>query len=134
MWQYASMSELYSIFKATIMINTLFVICIYFFIVGFPRSIIAINLMTDIFLLGGMRFSLRLLKDFLNRNQSNNSQKIVLIIGAGDAAEIIIREMQKHPEIGKNVIGLVDDDPSKQALEIHSHKVLGKIKKIPLNF
>lgn len=87
MWQYASMSELYSIFKATIMINTLFVICIYFFRVGFPRSIIAINLMTDIFLLGGMPFSLRLLKDFLNRNQSNNSQKIVLIIGAGDAAE-----------------------------------------------
>ncbi|MGM0500704.1 MAG: polysaccharide biosynthesis protein [Bacillota bacterium] len=131
MWQYASMSELYSIFKATIMINTLFVIYIYFFRVGFPRSIIAINLMTDIFLLGGMRFSLRLLKDFLNRNQSNNSQKRVLIIGAGDAAEIIIREMQKHPEIGKKVIGLVDDDPSKQALEIHGHKVLGKTKKIP---
>lgn len=128
------MSELYSIFKATIMINTLFVICIYFFRVGFPRSIIAINLMTDIFLLDGMRFSLRLLKDFLNRNQSNNSQKIVLIIGAGDAAEIIIREIQKHTEIGKKVIGLVADDPSKQALEIHSHKVLGKIKKIPLNF
>ena len=131
MWQYASMSELYSIFKATIAINTLFVIYLYFFQVGFPRSIIAINLMTDIFLLGGMRFGLRLLKDFLTRNQSNKSKNRVLIIGAGDAAEMIIREMQKHPEIGKSIIGLVDDDPAKQNLEIHGHEVLGKTKKIP---
>lgn len=131
MWQYASMSELYSIFKSTLAINTLVVICLYFFRVSFPRSIIAINLMTDIFFLGGMRFALRLLKDFLNSNQNNKSQNRVLIIGAGDAAEMIIREMQKHPEIGKRIIGLVDDDPAKQALEIHGYKVLGKTKKIP---
>ncbi|MFP4198871.1 MAG: polysaccharide biosynthesis protein [Halanaerobium sp.] len=131
MWQYASMSELYSIFKATIIINILFVIYLYFFRVAFPRSIVAINLMTDIFLLGGMRFGLRLLKDILNRNQTNKSQSRVLIIGAGDAAEMIIREMQKHPEIGKRIIGLVDDDPAKQKLEIHGHQVLGKTKKIP---
>lgn len=78
-----------------------------------------------------MRFALRLLKDFLNRNQNNKSKNRVLIIGAGDAAEMIIREMQKHPEIGKRIIGLVDDDPAKQALEIHGYKVLGKTKKIP---
>ncbi|MGP3778020.1 polysaccharide biosynthesis protein [Halanaerobium saccharolyticum] len=131
MWQYASMSELYSIFKATIAINTLFVIYIYFFRVGFPRSIIAINLMSDIFLLGGMRFGLRLLKDYLNRNQNKKSKSRVLIIGAGDAAEMITREIQKHPEIGKRIIGLVDDDPNKQSLEIHGNKVLGKSEKIP---
>ncbi|PUU86688.1 MAG: polysaccharide biosynthesis protein CapD [Halanaerobium sp.] len=131
MWQYASMSELYSIFKATITINTLFVIYIYFFRVGFPRSIIAINLMSDIFLLGGMRFGLRLLKDYLNRNQNKKSKSRILIIGAGDAAEMVTREIQKHPEIGKKIIGLVDDDPDKQSLEIHGNKVLGKSEKIP---
>ncbi|RAK12537.1 FlaA1/EpsC-like NDP-sugar epimerase [Halanaerobium saccharolyticum] len=131
MWQYASMSELYSIFKATIVINIIFVIYIYFFRVSFPRSIIAINLMSDIFLLGGMRFGLRLLKDHLNRNQTHKSQSRVLIIGAGDAAEMIIREMQKHPEIGKRIVGLVDDDPAKQSLEIHGNRVLGKSSKIP---
>ncbi|TDO94159.1 FlaA1/EpsC-like NDP-sugar epimerase [Halanaerobium saccharolyticum] len=131
MWQYASMSELYSIFKATIVINIIFVIYIYFFRVSFPRSIIAINLMSDIFLLGGMRFGLRLLKDYLNRNQTHKSQSRVLIIGAGDAAEMIIREMQKHPEIGKRIVGLVDDDPAKQSLEIHGNRVLGKTSKIP---
>jgi len=131
MWQYASMSELYSIFKVNIAINTLFVICIYFFRLGFPRSIIAINLMTDIFLLGGMRFGLRLLKDFLNRNKYKKSKSRVLIIGAGDAAEMITREINKHPEIEKKIVGLVDDDPNKQSLEIHGNKVLGKSQNIP---
>ena len=131
MWQYASMSELYSIFKATITINIIFVIYIYFFRVGFPRSIIAINLMTDIFLLGGLRFALRLLKEYLNKNQNKKADTRVLIIGAGDAAEMVIREMQKHPELGKNIIGLIDDDPAKQSLEIHGKKVIGKRNKIP---
>ena len=131
MWQYASMSELSSIFKATLAINAVFVIYIYFFRVAFPRSIIAINAMSNIFLLGGFRFSLRLLKDFLNRNQNKKSKSRVLLIGAGDAAEIIIREMHKHPELGKKIVGLVDDDPDKQSLEIHGYEVLGKSQKIP---
>ena len=78
-----------------------------------------------------MRFGLRLLKDYLNRNQNKKSKSRVLIIGAGDAAEMITREIQKHPEIGKRIIGLVDDDPNKQSLEIHGNKVLGKSEKIP---
>ena len=131
MWQYASMSELSSIFKATLAINVVFVIYLYFFRVAFPRSIIAINAMSNIFLLGGFRFSLRLLKDFLNRNQNKKSKSRVLLIGAGDAAEIIIREMHKHPELGKKIVGLVDDDPDKQSLEIHGYEVLGKSQKIP---
>ncbi|MGM0500709.1 MAG: polysaccharide biosynthesis protein [Bacillota bacterium] len=131
MWQYASMSELYSIFKTTILINLALVIYVYFFRISFPRSIIVINLMTDIFLLGGLRFALRLLSDFLKRSRTTQSENRVLIIGAGDAAEMVIREMQKHPEIGKNIVGLVDDDPDKQALEIHGNKVLGSSKKIP---
>lgn len=131
MWQYASMSELSSIFKATLAINAVFVIYIYFFRVAFPRSIIAINAMSNIFLLGGFRFSLRLLKDFLNRNKNKKSKSRVLLIGAGDATEIIIREMHKHPELGKKIVGLVDDDPDKQSLEIHGYEVLGKSQKIP---
>ena len=131
MWQYASMSELSSIFKATLAINVVFVIYLYFFRVAFPRSIIAINAMSNIFLLGGFRFSLRLLKDFLNRNKNKKSKSRVLLIGAGDAAEIIIREMHKHPELGKKIVGLVDDDPDKQSLEIHGYEVLGKSQKIP---
>jgi len=132
MWQYASMAELNSIFKTTFFINIIFVIYIYFFRVSFPRSVMIINGLLDIFLLGGLRFALRILKDYLTKSSNKIAKKRVLVIGAGDAAEIIVREMQKHPELGKEIIGLIDDDLQKQALEIHGKKVLGKRDKIPV--
>ena len=83
------------------LINLLLVFYIFIFRSSFPRSVLLINLMTDIFLLGALRFGLRLLKDYSVNNNLLVPRTRVLIIGAGDAGEIIIREMNKHPELGK---------------------------------
>jgi len=131
MWQYASMAELYSILKITAIINTAFIIYLYFSTISFPRSIVIINGMTEIFFLGGSRFALRILRDYIISQNSHGAKNRVLIIGAGDAAEIIIREMQKHPELEKEIVGLIDDDPAKKNLEIHGKEVLGDRNKIP---
>jgi FlaA1/EpsC-like NDP-sugar epimerase len=131
MWQYASMAELYSILKTTAIINTAFIIYLYFSTISFPRSIVIINGMTEIFFLGGSRFALRVLRDYIISQNSHGAKNRVLIIGAGDAAEIIIREMQKHPELEKEIVGLIDDDPAKKNLEIHGKEVLGDRNKIP---
>jgi len=131
MWQYASMAELYSILKITAIINTAFIIYLYFSTISFPRSIVIINGMTEIFFLGGSRFALRVLRDYIISQNSHGAKSRVLIIGAGDAAEIIIREMQKHPELEKEIVGLIDDDPAKKNLEIHGKEVLGDRNKIP---
>ena len=87
--------------------------------------------MTEIFFLGGSRFALRILRDYIISQNSHGAKNRVLIIGAGDAAEIIIREMQKHPELEKEIVGLIDDDPAKKNLEIHGKEVLGDRNKIP---
>ncbi len=131
MWQYASIAELTSIIKTTILINLIFVIYIYFCRISFPRSIMIINCILDIFFIGGSRFLLRLLRDYLKRDNITAPKQKVLIIGAGDAAEIIVREMHKHPELKKEIIGLIDDDPQKHDLEIHGVKVLGNRYDIP---
>jgi FlaA1/EpsC-like NDP-sugar epimerase len=131
MWQYASMAELYSILKTTAIINTAFIIYLYFSTISFPRSIVIINGITEIFFLGGFRFALRVLRDYIISQNSHGAKSRVLIIGAGDAAEIIIREMQKHPELEKEIVGLIDDDPAKKNLEIHGKEVLGDRNKIP---
>lgn len=52
-----------------------------------------------------------------------------LIVGAGDAAEMMLRELTRHPEYG--VVGLVDDDPSKQKLAVHGVRVLGTTQDLP---
>jgi len=57
--------------------------------------------------------------------------KKTLIIGAGDAGEMIIREINRSGNPIHQVVGLIDDDPGKQALRIHGVKVLGTTDKIP---
>ncbi|HPZ63590.1 MAG TPA: nucleoside-diphosphate sugar epimerase/dehydratase [Halanaerobiales bacterium] len=124
-WQYASIGELLTIFKVSALINLLLVFYIYISRSSFPRSVILINFMTEIFMLGALRFGLRLLKDYSINNNLLVPRTRVLIIGAGDAGEIIIREMNKHPELGKKIIGLIDDDPGKADQLLHGVRVLG---------
>ncbi|MFW6264936.1 MAG: polysaccharide biosynthesis protein [Bacillota bacterium] len=131
MWQYASIAELKSIVKVSALINLTLILYVFFSIESLPRSILLINFILDVFILGSTRFGLRLLKDHLNQKEILGVRTRVLVIGAGDAGEIIIREMNKHPELKKDIIGLIDDDPQKINLEIHGKKVLGNRYYIP---
>ena len=134
-WRYASIQELYSIIKCSILFNSLFVVFTFFLRMNIPRLSILLNGVLTVFLLGGVRFLIRFLRDFLTKYRNGNGKKddviSVLVVGAGDAGEMIVRELQKHPEMDKKVVGLIDDDPFKQNLEIHGRKVLGDRKKIP---
>jgi len=130
-WHYASIAELKAIIKTSVIINTLFIIYLYFFLISFSRSVVIINFVLDIFVLGGTRFLLRLIKSYYMNSNSSTSNKNMLIVGAGDAGELLIREYQKHPELGKNIIGIIDDNKTKHGLEIHGIKVLGDRELIP---
>ncbi len=57
--------------------------------------------------------------------------KEVIIVGAGDAAQIMLREMLKNPALGYTPIGLVDDDPRKKNLRLHGVRVLGTTDELP---
>ena len=49
----------------------------------------------------------------------------MLVVGAGDAGQLILREMLKNPNLGYSPTGLVDDDPRKKNLRLHGVRVLG---------
>src|SRR5437762_1876725 len=55
----------------------------------------------------------------------------VIIVGAGDAAQLVIREMQRTPSQGYTPIGLIDDDPRKKNLRLHGVRVLGTTGELP---
>ncbi|HLV08608.1 MAG TPA: nucleoside-diphosphate sugar epimerase/dehydratase, partial [Halanaerobiales bacterium] len=103
----------------------------YLLTISFSRGVVAINFILGIFFLGGIRFGLRILREYLLRLSTKQIKTRILVVGAGDAGEMTVREMQKHPEIGKYIIGLVDDNPVKSNLEIHGKKVLGNRNDIP---
>jgi FlaA1/EpsC-like NDP-sugar epimerase len=57
--------------------------------------------------------------------------KEVLVVGAGDAGQLVIREMLKSRALGFTPIGVVDDDRRKKNLRIHGIRVLGTTEELP---
>lgn len=132
MWRFASMDYLLSIIKAISVSSILIILCLYLInqFLGYPRSIFFIDWLLLIVLIGGSRFSLRFFKEI--RLSNDRDGKRVLVVGAGEAGETILREMIRNEHLGYNPIGLIDDDPSKIGSKIHGIKVLGDKTKIPV--
>ena len=135
-WQYAGLSEALFIFYA-VTIGSLASISLIFFtqvplvlrMPLLPRSVIIIDWFLNLLFIGGIRFIPRVRKDMGTR--TSKALKRLLIIGAGDTGELVIREIKKHPELGYKPVGFVDDDPGKTGKRIHNLKVLGTRKNIP---
>ena len=92
---------------------------------GYPRSIIVIDTILLISMLGGVRLLWRVFP----RPLRSNGRRRVLILGAGDAGEMIVREMHKH--LTYQPVGFVDNDPAKVGRTIHGVKVLGTRNALP---
>jgi len=100
-----------------------------------PRGVILIDFLMSIFLIGGLRIGLRYVREkivvFLLEGQ-HVIEKQAVVIGAGDAGEMIIREIGRNPRSGFRVRAIFDDDKSKHGLHIHGVRVLGGVEKIPV--
>ena len=57
--------------------------------------------------------------------------KEAIVVGAGDAAQLVIKEMLRNPSLGYTPIGIVDDDPRKRNLRLHGIRVLGTTADLP---
>jgi len=55
----------------------------------------------------------------------------VLIVGAGESGNLVLREIRRNPQMGLDVVGFVDDDPAKQRLYIQDVRILGRVDEIP---
>lgn len=129
MWRFASMQDLVRILKS-VLLGTLLVMLVLFLVTrlaDIPRSVILLYPMLLIGILAGSRLSYRWFKDRRFLFQDKDSQK-VLVVGAGQGGELLVRDLLRHPEY--EPVGLVDDDPAKQGREIHGVRVLGSLADI----
>lgn len=123
-YRYASIDDLLQIIKAVGIGSVALIIPIFFIpITGFPRSVLLIDSLLLIIMSGGLRLAIRfgreLLPNFLRQGRR------VLIIGAGDAGEMILREMRKSKILNYYPVALVDDDIHKKGMRIHGVPILG---------
>jgi FlaA1/EpsC-like NDP-sugar epimerase len=122
LWQYTGAAELFDIVMAVGLSSAVFAVFLRWGlgIAGYSRSILAIDAVVLILLLCGIRISKRLVLQ-LGRTKGD---KRVLIVGAGDAGEMIAREMLIEP-CGYEPVGFIDDDATKRGQRIHGVPVLG---------
>lgn len=129
-WRYSGISEALDIIKAVALGSAMFLVITRYAlgVTIFPRSIYVIEAILTAGLLGGVRLLSRALAESV-REELSTSRKIVLI-GAGFAAQMIIREI-KRPGSGFSPLACVDDDPSKIGIKIHGVPVLGTVDDLP---
>ena len=130
LWRFASLPDLWNIFRAAI-IGALCITLVLFIsirLVGIPRSILVLYPVFLIFLLGGPRLGYRFWKDHSFKLNSAAIGQKILIVGAGSAGEMLVREMLR--EGSYKPIGFVDDNPNVQNSELHGIPIIGTVDEI----
>jgi FlaA1/EpsC-like NDP-sugar epimerase len=91
-----------------------------------PLSFGMVEALLAVGLLGGARAALRLANEARLRTLSGRSRR-VLLVGAGEAGTMVVRELLRHPDLGLHPIGFLDDDPAKRGVRFATVPVLGQI-------
>src|ERR1041385_6794315 len=126
LWRYTSMSDVIVFGKAVILssVASLILILFAFRFEGYSRKVFAIDLVLMFLLLAGSRLAFRLFRQLLPAGGKHDGRR-VLIYGAGDAGELLLRELRNNRELQLAPIGFLDDDPAKSGKVIHGLKVFG---------
>lgn len=132
-WRFASLPDLIRIVKVVVVSITVSILLLFLSaqLVFIPRSIFPLYGLLLVALLGGSRICYRWLKDYAETTHKDTSVQKVLIVGAGQAGEGIVRDLQRHANKEYQAIAFVDDRTTKKGQEIHGIRVLGKPKDIP---
>ncbi|HEX6739043.1 MAG TPA: SDR family NAD(P)-dependent oxidoreductase [Vicinamibacteria bacterium] len=99
---------------------------------GPPRSIVAIELLVTLALVGGVRFSPRMVAGWVRDARRTRGTAVrTLIVGAGSAGELLLRDLHRSLEHSYEVAGFVDDEATKWGTFIGGRPVLGPLSAIP---
>ncbi|MDO8437144.1 MAG: nucleoside-diphosphate sugar epimerase/dehydratase [Nitrosomonadaceae bacterium] len=130
-WRYASLPDLRRILLAILVgaAAVPFGLFLLQLLIGVPRSVLLLDPILLLFIMGGSRLTYRLWKeDHLFRLKDPQGNP-VLVLGAGDTAVGLVKELARSKEW--RVVGLLDDDPQRRGLILHGLKVLGRIDQLP---
>ena len=137
LWRYASVDAIFSIIWS-VGIASVIITAIFLFALGsglidvsLPRSIPIIDGLLTLLVVAGTRLSLRMIQHQAGGGHVNKEGKRILIAGAGDAGQMVAREMHTSKYIQEYLVGFVDDDPIKIGAILHNSSVLGSLDKIP---
>ncbi|NQY74754.1 MAG: polysaccharide biosynthesis protein [Candidatus Margulisbacteria bacterium] len=134
LWRYASIKELENVIKAISLSSLIIMMFLFVFNINLSPRILFIDWALNIICTGGFRIVLRMYRDhiIIQRNKTISGKRVnLLLIGAGDAGEMISREILRVSSLKYHIVGFVDDQESILGQNIHQIPVLGTTKDIP---
>ncbi len=137
LWVYASVQELKLVVGAVTTSSVLVSLVLVLLralqrLPYFPRSTLPIQWLLLLLLIGGLRFLLRIVAESQQEPvEGMGGQRRVLVVGAGEAGALVVREMQKNALLRLKPICFLDDDADKQHQQIHGVAVAGTLADLP---
>ena len=133
-WRYVSMPDLLQIVKTNILASIIFIVfaALVFHLDKIPRSVLLLDGILCFLLICGARFATRVLREQYcpQRRELQVKPTRVLVVGAGDAGQMIAREIRHNPKLNLTLVGFIDDDLRKQNSLFQGVKVLGTQEEI----
>lgn len=131
LWQYASIAEVYKIVEACFVVELAHITFTLLTDTMLPRSVYFNTLVFLIVAESASRFMYRMIRTVLNRKRQIGEYTRIMLIGAGESANVIIREIQNSRYLANSeVICIIDDDKAKIGRYIRGIKVVGGREKI----
>ena len=134
-WRYVSTRDMWNLVRGVSAACLVSSLVVYFASpveqIRLPRSIAIMDWLLLLAFVAGSRLLARTLLERPSTKAVVARGREVIVAGAGDAAQVILKEMLARPALGTTPIGLVDDDPRKQNLRVHGVRVLGTTHDLP---
>lgn len=126
-WKYVGINDLIQVFKGVSLASlvSIALLSILYRFEGYSRAVIINDYVFTLLMIGGVRVLFKAFKEYFSAVASIGEYIPILIMGAGDGGELLLREIRNNPKINYKPIGFIDDDLEKKGKIIHGIKVLG---------
>jgi UDP-GlcNAc:undecaprenyl-phosphate GlcNAc-1-phosphate transferase len=126
LWRYTGMNDLIVFVKAVALssVASVLIVLFVFRFQGFSRTVFVVDAVLMFLFLAGSRLAFRLFRHVLPAVSKHDGRR-VLIYGAGDGGELLLRELRNNRELNLSPVGFLDDDPAKSGKVIHGLRVFG---------
>jgi len=131
LWRYVGVQDLINVAKAVTVsaVLSVVVMTMIFRFEGYSRAVFVIDWMVLLLSVSGVRLAIRVIKESLE-SLVKASGKRLLIMGAGDAGEMALREIKNNSNLGYVPVGFMDDNIQKIGRRIHGVPILGTRKQL----
>ncbi len=126
-WRYIGINDMIRVFKS-VSLSALLCIAIIFILYrfeGYSRAVFLMDYVLTLLLVGGARVFIRVFREYFSAVADEKGKVPILIVGAGDGGELLLREIKNNPKINYKPMGFIDDDIEKKRRVIHGLEVLG---------